>query len=57
MAGSTYFVVTLTLSALYVAASLTAMLAPSLRAARRLFVTSLFYLPMVLGLLILDGVT
>ena len=57
MTGGAYFIVTLALSVLYVAVSLTAMMAPSVRAARRLFLTSLVYLPVVLGLLILDGVT
>ena len=57
MAGAAYFVVALILSALYVAASVTAMVRPSAKTARRLFLTSLVYLPLVLGLLTLDGVT
>ena len=57
MAGGAYFVAALTLSVVYVAASVAATMAPSVRAARRLFLTSLVYLPVLLGLLILDGVT
>ena len=56
MTGRAYFVIALALSALYVAASLAAAKTPSVRAARRLFLTSLVYLPVLLGLLILDGV-
>ena len=57
MAGRAYFAVTLLLSALYLVASFAAMMTPSVRSARRLFLTSLVYLPIVLGLLTLDGVT
>jgi protoheme IX farnesyltransferase len=57
MAGPAYFVVAFVLSALYVGAAATAMMTPSVRGARRLFLTSLVYLPVILGLLTLDGVT
>ena len=52
MAGRTYFIVALVLSTMLLVLSIAAMRAPSPKSARRLFLSTLVYLPTLLGVLV-----
>jgi protoheme IX farnesyltransferase len=56
IAGRTYFLVAAGLSAVLLALSIAAARAPSPKSARRLFLSTLVYLPLLLGVLVVNRI-